>query len=114
MSKDGALVVWEASLSLDQMQQHIQSAEQRRRRRREGEEQQGEVIQNSSTREEGLGVDESSEEEGEDKSTVAMEMDAVLTRESSGDESGEYHTEVLWSVCEIAGFWQRKKRSVKV
>ena len=89
MSKDGALVVWEASISLDQMQEHIQSAEQRRRRRREGEEPRGEVAQNRGAGEKGLDVDESSEEEGEDQSIIAMEMDAVVTKESS-DDSGEY------------------------
>ena len=99
MSKDGALVVWEASLSLDQMQQHIQSAELSRRRK-EREEQQGEVAQNRGTGEEGLGENESNEEEGEDQSMAAMEIDAVVTRESSGDDSGEYHSNVMeiWGV----------------
>ena len=110
VSKDGALVVWEASISLDQMQEHIQSAEQRRRRRREGEEPRGEVAQNRGAGEKGLDVDESSEEEGEDQSIIAMEMDAVVTKESSDDSEEEEASEELRAsnVC----IWTKKDKHI--
>ena len=90
MSKDSALVVWESSLSLDQMQQHIQSAEHRKRRERE----EGvETALNKILPEESL-----NESDEDDQSHVAMEMDAVVTRDSTDGDTGEWP-----SIAALAG-----------
>ena len=102
VAKDGAVVVWECSMTLTEMQEYIRKMREGRdgEKKGGGSEEEGAGEEEGDTQKECEAVEGSGDEGDSDGEPVAMETVAIVTRPGEdNDSSSESETQGMYQWC---------------